>query len=84
MEDPLFERFTQSFPARIKKGDYGDHDFLYALLVPQVKLNKPRFELPYVPSLLEVLESKFFYYNSDHFVCQQKADTIYSRSVTKP
>jgi hypothetical protein len=56
MEDPLFEHFIQSFPAMIKRGVYGDHHFLYALSVPQVKLNKPPFELPSPPSLLEVFK----------------------------
>lgn len=70
MEDRLFEHFIQSFLAMIKKGVYGDHDFLYALLVPQVKLNKPPFELPYAPSLLGVLEFNLFHYRLGHFVCQ--------------
>jgi hypothetical protein len=68
----------------IKKRVYGDHDFLYALLVPQVKLNKPPFEFPYAPCLLGVLEFNLSHYRLGHFVCQQKADTIYSRCVTKP
>jgi hypothetical protein len=62
----------------------GDHDFLYALLIPQVKLNKPPFELPYAPALLGELELNLSYYRFCHFVCQQEVDTIYSSCVTEP